>query len=75
MSTNSDKMKRYERLAVKNPKYYVSIGNIYIEEGAFKAATIYYQKAVDNGVLALTVSPCGFSTMFSPFERRKRFFV
>ena len=55
MSTNSDKMKRYERLAVKKPKYYVSIGNIYIEEGAFKAATIYYQKAVDNGVLAYTV--------------------
>lgn len=55
MSTNSDKIKRYKQLAVKNPKYYVSIGNIYIEEGAFKAATIYYQKAVDNGVLAYTV--------------------
>lgn len=52
MSTNSDKIKRYKQLAVKKPKYYVSIGNIYIEEGAFKAATIYYQKAVDNGVLA-----------------------
>lgn len=55
MSTNSDKIKRYERLAVKKPKYYVSIGDIYIEEGAFKAATIYYQKAVDNGVLAYTL--------------------
>lgn len=55
MSTNSDKIKRYKQLAVKKPKYYVSIGNIYIEEGAFKAATIYYQKAVDNGVLAYTV--------------------
>lgn len=55
MSTNSDKMKRYERLAVKKPKYYVSIGNLYSEDGAFKAATIYYQKAVDNGVLAYTL--------------------
>ena len=55
MSTNSDKMERYERLAAKKPKYYVSIGDIYIEEGAFKAATTYYQKAVDNGVLAYTV--------------------
>lgn len=55
MSTNSDKIKRYERLAVKKPKYYVSIGDIYIEEGAFKTATIYYQKAVDNGVLAYTL--------------------
>lgn len=55
MSTNSDKIKKYEKLAIKKPKYYVSIGDIYIEEGAFKAATIYYQKAVDNGVLAYTV--------------------
>lgn len=55
MSTNSDKMKRYERLAVKNPKYYVSIGDLYSDDGDFKTATIYYQKAVDNGVLAYTV--------------------
>lgn len=55
MSTSSDKMKRYERLAVKKPKYYVSIGNLYSEDSAFKAATIYYQKAVDKGVLAYTV--------------------
>lgn len=55
MGTNSDKIKKYEKLAIKKPKYYVSIGDIYIEEGAFKAATIYYQKAVDNGVLAYTV--------------------
>ena len=55
MSTNSDKMKRYERLAVKNPKYYVSIGDLYTDDADFKNATIYYQKAVDNGVLAYTV--------------------
>ena len=48
MSTNSDKIKRYERLAIKKPKYYVSIGD-------FKTATFYYQKAVDNGVVAYTV--------------------
>lgn len=55
MSKNSDKMKRYERLAVKKPKYYVSIGDLYSDDGDFKTATIYYQKAVDNGVLAYTV--------------------
>lgn len=55
MNTNSDKMKRYERLAVKKPKYYVSIGDLYSGDGDFKTATIYYQKAVDNGVLAYTV--------------------
>lgn len=55
MSTNSDKIKKYEKLAIKKPKYYVSIGDIYIEKGSFKAATIYYQKAVDNGVLAYTL--------------------
>ena len=48
-------MKRYERLAVKKPKYYVSIGDLYSGDGDFKTATIYYQKAVDNGVLAYTV--------------------
>ncbi len=55
MSTNSDKIKRYERLAVKKPKYYVSIGDLYSDDGDFKTATTYYQKAVDNGVLAYTV--------------------
>ena len=55
MSTKSDKIKRYERLAVKKPKYYVSIGDLYSDDGDFKTATIYYQKAVDNGVLAYTV--------------------
>ena len=55
MSTNSDKIKRYEWLAVKKPKYYVSIGDLYSDDGDFKIATTYYQKAVDNGVLAYTV--------------------
>lgn len=55
MSTNSDKIKRYKQLAVKKPKYYVSIGDLYMENADFKNATIYYQKAVDNGVLAYTV--------------------
>lgn len=53
--TEDDKIKKYEQLAVKNPKYYVSIGDIYLEEGSFKAATVYYQKAVDNGVMAYTL--------------------
>ena len=55
MKSVSDKIKKYERLAVKKPKYYVSIGNLYSDDGDFKTATIYYQKAVDNGVLAYTV--------------------
>ena len=55
MSTNSDKIKRYERLAIKNTKYYVSIGDLYSDDGDFKTATFYYQKAVDNGVVAYTV--------------------
>lgn len=51
----SDKIKKYKQLAVKKPKYYVSIGDLYYDDGDFKTATIYYQKAVDNGVLAYTV--------------------
>ncbi len=54
MSTNSNKIKRYERLAVNEPKYYVSIGDLYFDDGDFKTATTYYQKAIDNGVLAYT---------------------
>ena len=55
MNTINDKIKKYERLAVKKPKYYVSIGDLYSDDGDFKTATTYYQKAVDNGVLAYTV--------------------
>ena len=55
MNTINDKIKKYEQLAVKKPKYYVSIGDLYSDDGDFKTATIYYQKAVDNGVLAYTV--------------------
>ena len=54
-NTANDKIKKYERLAVKKPKYYVSVGDLYSDDGDFKTATIYYQKAVDNGVLAYTV--------------------
>ncbi len=54
-NTENDKIKKYERLAVKKPKYYVSIGDLYSDDGDFKTATIYYQKAVNNGVLAYTV--------------------
>ena len=51
----NDKIEKYKRLAVKKPKYYVSIGDLYMDEADFKTATTYYQKAVDNGVLAYTV--------------------
>ncbi|MDO5774827.1 MAG: tetratricopeptide repeat protein [Spirochaetales bacterium] len=50
-----EKIQKYKKLAAKKPKYYVSIGDLYSDDGDFKTATIYYQKAVDNGVLAYTV--------------------
>ena len=55
MEQVNEKIKKYERLAVKNPKYYVAIGDLYTDDADFKNATIYYQKAVDNGVLAYTL--------------------
>ena len=55
MDTMNDKIKKYKQLAEKKPRYYVSIGDLYSDDGDFKTATIYYQKAVDNGVLAYTV--------------------
>ena len=54
-NTVKDKIKKYERLAAKKPKYYVSIGDLYTDNADFKNATIYYQKAVDSGVLAYTL--------------------
>ncbi len=54
MDTNA-KIKKYKQLAEKKPKYYALIGDLYSDDGDFKTATIYYQKAVDNGVLAYTV--------------------
>ena len=55
METMNDKVKKYKKLAVKQPKYYALIGDLYSDDGDFKTATTYYQKAVDNGVLAYTV--------------------
>lgn len=55
MNTINEKIQKYKKLAAKKPKYYVSIGDLYSDDGDFKTATIYYQKAVDNGVLAYTV--------------------
>lgn len=55
MDTLNTKIEKYKRLAVKKPKYYVSVGDLYMDEADFKTATTYYQKAVDNGVLAYTV--------------------
>jgi len=49
------KVAKYKQLAVKKPKYYVTIGDLYLDEADFKTATTYYQKAVDNGILAYTV--------------------
>ena len=55
MSTENAKIKKYKQLAEKKPKYYALIGDLYSDDGDFKTATTYYQKAVDNGVLAYTV--------------------
>lgn len=55
MSVSNDKIEKYLKLAKKKPQYYAKLGDLYSDEGDFKTATIYYQKAVDNGVLAYTV--------------------
>lgn len=55
MENLNAKIEKYQKLAKKKPEYYVSIGNLYTDDGDFKNATIYYQKAVDNGVLAYTL--------------------
>ncbi|HAT84217.1 MAG TPA: hypothetical protein DCS37_04910, partial [Clostridiales bacterium] len=55
MENLKEKIEKYKNLAKKKPKYYVSIGDLYSDDGDFKTATMYYQKAVDNGVLAYTV--------------------
>ena len=36
MKSVNDKIKKYERLAVKKPKYYVSVGDLYSDDGDFK---------------------------------------
>ena len=55
MDTMNDKIKKYKQFAEKKPKYYALIGDLYSDDGDFKTATTYYQKDVDNGVLAYTV--------------------
>ena len=55
MENLNAKIEKYQKLAKKKPEYYVSIGNLYTDDADFKNATIYYQKAVDNGVLAYTL--------------------
>ena len=49
------KVAKYKKLALKKPKYYVAIGDLYLDEADFKNAIVYYEKAVENGVLAYTV--------------------
>jgi len=54
IDTNS-KIEKYKKLAVKKPRYYALIGDLYMDEADFKTAAVYYKKAVENGVLAYTV--------------------
>ena len=55
MSVSNDKIEKYLKLAQKKPQYYSKLGDLYSDDGDFKTATTYYQKAVDNGILAYTV--------------------
>lgn len=55
MSVSNDKIEKYLKLAKKKPQYYAKLGDLYSDDGDFKTATTYYQKAADNGVLAYTV--------------------
>ena len=55
MSVSNDKIEKYLKLAKKKPQYYAKLGDLYSDDGDFKTATTYYQKAVDNGALAYTV--------------------
>lgn len=55
MENMNAKIQKYQKLAKKKPKYYVSIGDLYMDEADFNNAAKFYQKAVDNGVLAYTV--------------------
>lgn len=48
----NQKIGKYKQLAIKEPKYYVSIGDLYTDEADFNNAIVYYQKAIDNGFLA-----------------------
>ena len=66
MSVSNDKIEKYLKLAKKKPQYYAKLGDLYSDEGDFKTATIYYQKAVDNGVLAYTVlgDTCGYRSQY-----------
>lgn len=48
---DNDKIKKYEQLAIKKPKYYAIIGDLYLDEADFKNAEVYYKKAIDNGIL------------------------
>ena len=55
MENMNAKIQKYQKLAKKKPKYYVSIGDLYMDEADFNNAAKFYQNAVDNGVLAYTV--------------------
>lgn len=55
MDISENKIEKYKRFAQKKPRYYAKLGDLYSDDGDFKTATICYQKAVNNGVLAYTV--------------------
>lgn len=38
----NQKIGKYKQLAIKEPKYYVSIGDLYTDEADFNNAIVYY---------------------------------
>ena len=52
MKSIAEKIEKYKQLAVKKPKYYALIGDLYMDEADFVNAAVYYKKAIDNGVSA-----------------------
>ena len=54
MENLKEKLEKYQKLAKKKPKYYVSIGDLCMDEADFNNAAKYYKKAIENGVFAYT---------------------
>lgn len=52
MSNIDGKIEKLLKLAKKNPKQYVKIADIYLDNSDFKNAGNYYKKAIENGISA-----------------------
>ena len=52
MSNIDTKIEKLLKLAKKNPKHYVKIADIYLDDSDFKKSEFYYKKAIESGVSA-----------------------